>query len=112
MPAKCEFYILTVSFLGHIVRKNFLKMDPSKVSTVTEWPVSTTPNQLQRFLGFANFYRRFICSLSMVAALLTALTSVKTPFQWMPTAEGPFNSLKHIYTSAPILQTLAPLVRE
>lgn len=61
-----------------------VQMDPAKVSAVTEWPAPTNLKQLQRFLGFANFYRRFIRNYSHLAAPLTALTSTSTTFCWTP----------------------------
>ncbi len=57
---KCEFHVPSVSFLGFVVEKGQLRPDPSKVEAVKEWPVPTTRKQLQRFLGFAHFYRRFV----------------------------------------------------
>lgn len=57
-------------------------MEPSKVKAVTEWTVPDSQKQLQRFLGFANPYRRFIRNYSSMAAPLTALTNSKTPFTW------------------------------
>ena len=79
-------------------------MDPAKVSAVMSWPVPETRKKLQQFLGFANFYRRFIRGYSTVAAPLAALTSVKQQFQWTAAADKAFKSLKARFTSAPILQ--------
>lgn len=78
-------------------------MDPAKVRAVTEWPVPANLKQLQRFLWFANFYRRFIRDYSHLAAPLTS-----TPFHWSPEAEAEFRELKHRFTSAPILTQLDP----
>uniref|UniRef100_A0A8C5HTM3 Gypsy retrotransposon integrase-like protein 1 n=3 Tax=Gouania willdenowi TaxID=441366 RepID=A0A8C5HTM3_GOUWI len=100
---KCEFHITTVSFLGFVISPGRVMMDPAKLSAVSEWPQPETRKQLQRFLGFANFYRRFIRDYSRVAAPLTALTSTSIPFQWTPKAEQAFQSLKVRFTSAPIL---------
>ncbi|KAL2087157.1 hypothetical protein ACEWY4_018216 [Coilia grayii] len=66
-------------------------------------PLPDNRKRLQQFLGFANFYRRFIQNYSSVAAPLTALTSVKKAFVWTPTAEVAFTALKDRFTSAPIL---------
>ncbi len=75
---------------------------------MTTWPVPEDRKQLRRFLGFANFYRRFIRGYSTMAAPLTALTSPKVPFRWSPAAEAAFNTLKARFTSAPILQVPDP----
>ena len=93
----------SVSFLGFIVEKGQIKTDPAKVKAVAEWPTPTSRKQLQRFLGFANFYRRFIRNYSRVATPLTQLTSVKVPFVWSPAAEGSFVTLKCLFSSAPVL---------
>lgn len=100
---KCEFHVSKVSFLGSIVAEGSLQMDPSKVRAVSEWPRPETRKQLQRFLGFANFYRRFIRSYSSVAAPLHVLTSPGTSFRWTPAAEEAFQHLKQRFCSAPIL---------
>ncbi|KAI3358251.1 hypothetical protein L3Q82_003249 [Scortum barcoo] len=101
---KCEFHASSVSFLGFIVGRGSLQMDPAKVSAVASWPTPSSRKQLQRFLGFANFYRRFIRGYSTVAAPLTALTSSKVTFQWsVSAANEAFNTLKTRFTSAPIL---------
>ena len=78
------------------------------MSAVSDWPIPDSRKQLQRFLGFANFYRRFIRGYSMVAAPLMALTSLKVPFQWTSPADEAFRSLKGRFTSAPILQMPDP----
>ncbi|KAI3355849.1 hypothetical protein L3Q82_004229 [Scortum barcoo] len=75
----------------------------AKVSAVASWPTPSSRKQLQRFLGFANFYRRFIRGYSTVAAPLTALTSSKVTFQWSVAAKEAFDALKTRFTSAPIL---------
>ena len=70
---------------------------------MADWPTSTNRKQLQRFLGFANFYRRFIRGYSSVASSLTRLTSVKTKFLWSPAADAAFSRLKCLFSSAPVL---------
>ncbi|KAK7938999.1 hypothetical protein WMY93_002325 [Mugilogobius chulae] len=100
---KCEFHVQSVSFLGYIIGNGQVKPDPSKIRAVEEWPSPENRKQLQRFLGFANFYRRFIRNYSQVAMPLTRLTSSKIPFCWTPDAEKAFNNLKLLFTSAPVL---------
>ena len=101
---KCEFHVPSVAFLGYIVAEGSIQMDPAKISAVTGWPVPENRKKLQQFLGFANFYRRFIRNYSTVAAPLTALTSTKQPFTWTPEANKAFANLKARFTTAPILQ--------
>ena len=83
-------------------------MDPEKIKAVVEWPSPDSRKALQRFLGFANFYRRFIRNFSQLAAPLTALTSTKTTFRWSDTVEAVFAKMKSCFVSAPILITPDP----
>ncbi|XDV37360.1 hypothetical protein PO909_006967 [Leuciscus waleckii] len=100
---KCVFHAQSVPFLGHIVSSEGMRMDPDKVKAVIDWPSPDSRKALQRFLGFANFYRRFIRNFSQLAAPLTALTSPRTTFRWSDTAEAVFAKLKSRFVSAPIL---------
>ncbi len=101
------FHSRSVTFLGSVVSAEGISMDPDKVRAVIEWPVPDSRIALQRFLGFANFYRRFIRSFSQVAAPLTALTSIRS-FTWSEVAQNAFDHLKRLFTSAPILITPDP----
>lgn len=79
-------------------------MDPVKVTAVKEWPVPTTVKELQRFLGFANFYRRFIANYSKITSVLTSLLrGAKKTITWSPAAQDAFNHLKTAFCTAPIL---------
>ncbi|KAI5086841.1 hypothetical protein C0J45_23240, partial [Silurus meridionalis] len=78
-------------------------MDPTRVQAIRDWPTPTSRRHLQRFLGFANFYRRFIKGYSSVAAPLHLLTSSLRSFFWGPEAEEAFLELKRRFTEAPIL---------
>uniref|UniRef100_A0A4W5N0X4 ribonuclease H n=1 Tax=Hucho hucho TaxID=62062 RepID=A0A4W5N0X4_9TELE len=100
---KCEFHAQSVPFLGHIVSSEGMHMDPEKVKAVVDWPSPDSRKALQRFLGFANFYRRFIRNFGQLAAPLTALTSLSTTFRWSGAAEAAFSDLKGRFASAPIL---------
>ncbi len=100
---KCVFHAQSVPFLGYIVSSEGMRMDPDKVQAVVDWPTPDSRKALQRFLGFANFYRRFIRNYSQLAAPLTALTSTKTMFRWSSSAEAAFSKLKSCFVSAPIL---------
>ena len=79
-------------------------MDPAKVDAVRCWQVPETRKKLQQFLGFANFYRRFIHNYSSIAAALTALTSSKSSFGWSHSADMVFQTLRDRFSSVPILQ--------
>lgn len=91
---KSEFHVSSVPFLGFIVSKGNLQMDPGKVHAVREWPQPSSVKQVQRFLGFANFYRKFIRNFSSVAEPLSALTKKSAqPFRWTEKANQVFNKL-------------------
>jgi hypothetical protein len=84
-------------------------MDENKVTPINNGPKPTIVKELQLFIGFSNYYRRFIQNFSSTAAPLTALTSQKTlTLQWTETALTAFNILKHLFTSAPVLRQPDP----
>ncbi|KAK3522508.1 hypothetical protein QTP86_016797 [Hemibagrus guttatus] len=76
-PEKFEFHQSTMSFLGYVIMRQGVEMDVTKVQVVTEWPSPSTVKELQRFLGFANFYWRFIHNYSSMAGPLTSLLKGK-----------------------------------
>ena len=100
---KAEFHASEVTFVGFTIRPGQILIDPTKVKAVADWPIPITRKKLQQFLGFANFYRRFIRNYSYVAAPLTALTSPRLTFQWSSADDKAFNDLKTRFSSAPIL---------
>ena len=100
---KCEFHRSTVQFLGFVVSRGKIAMDPSKTEAVMSWPTPTDRRELQRFLGFSSFYQRFIRGFSSTVRPLTALTSTKVPFCWTPEADTTFTALKMGFSTAPIL---------
>ncbi|KAK3547073.1 hypothetical protein QTP86_009905 [Hemibagrus guttatus] len=102
---KCEFHRPTVTFLGYVVSRRGVEMDAVKVRTVTDWPAPTTVRELQCFLGFTNFYRRFIRNYSSVAGPLTSLLRGKPKrLTWTDQARVAFQQLKDCFTTAPILR--------
>ena len=86
-----------------MISPGVVQMDPGKVKAVTGWAVPSSRRELQRFLGFANFYRKFVRNYSSVAAPLTSLTSTKVRFLWNKDAESAFSTLKTMFTTAPVL---------
>ena len=71
---KSEFYVKETIFLGHVINGQEVKMDPSKLETVFKWPIPTKKKEVQDFLDFANYYRRFIVNYSAKARPLIDLT--------------------------------------
>ena len=103
-PEKCRFHVQEVDYLGLVITPGGIKMQPSKVSTIQKWESPKSVKQVQEFLGFANFYRRFILNYSGVVAPLTRLTRKDVPFVWDREEEEAFQNLKNAFTSAPILR--------
>ncbi|KAK3522300.1 hypothetical protein QTP86_001906 [Hemibagrus guttatus] len=102
---KCEFYRSSVTFLGYVISHQGVEMNVVKVRAVTEWPAPTTMRELQHFLGFTNFYRRFIRNYSSVAGPLTSLLRGKPKkLTWTDQAWTAFQQLKNCFTTAPILR--------
>ncbi len=101
---KCEFHTTSVTFLGYIISQEGVAMDENKVRAVLDWPLPFNIKELQRFLGFANFYRRFIRGFSSITAPLTDMTKKGLHrLQWTTVAHRAFDQLKHQFTTAPIL---------
>ena len=78
--SKCKFWLRQVSFLGHVVSKDGILVDPTKIEAVTKWKRSTTIIEIRSFLGFAGYYRRFVQDFARVASPLTQLTKKGVPF--------------------------------
>jgi hypothetical protein len=103
-PQKCQFHATKVSFLGFMISSEGIHMDPAKVEAVLGWERPKSPHDIQIFLGFANFYRRFIKGYSKITAPLTNLTRKEVKFKWSHEAEESFLSLKQAFCTAPILR--------
>jgi hypothetical protein len=93
-----------VKYLGFIISTTGTKIDPAKITTIQEWPQPQNVKDVQSFLGFANFYRRFIKGYSSIVAPLTRLTRKDIPFAWTSDCAHSFNDLKIAFTTAPILR--------
>jgi hypothetical protein len=107
-PDKCHFSVDSVEYLGFILSKEGLKMDPSKVRTVQDWPEPRKVRDIQSFLGFANFYRRFISDYSGIVVPLTRLTRKGVPWKFSDDARKSFEALKAAFISAPVLTHWVP----
>lgn len=106
---KCDFEVQSVKYLGFMLEAGKgIRMDPEKVKAILEWCTPSNVKAVRAFLGFANFYRRFIRDFSDIVAPLIALTKKEQGFDWNATAEAAFQKLKKLFTTAPILTQFDP----
>ncbi|GJV28572.1 putative nucleotidyltransferase, ribonuclease H [Tanacetum coccineum] len=101
--SKCEFWINTVKFLGHMIDSSGIHVDPAKIEAVKNWASPTTPLEIRQFLGLAGYYRRFIKGFSKIAKPMTELTQKNQKFDWGEEQEEAFQLLKQKLCDAPIL---------
>ena len=108
-PSKCEFFKESLNYLGYRVSKNGIKTDPKKIEAIVNWPTPRTVTEVRSFLGFTNYYRRFIEKYTQIAHPLNVLISgdnashKNRTVQWSEEAEAAFKELKDHCTKAPIL---------
>jgi transposase InsO family protein len=105
---KCKFHASEVTYLGLIISRDGIKMDPKKVAAVEDWESPNGVRDVRAFLGFANFYRRFIRHFSKIVQPLVGLTKKNAKFDWNDKCERAFNDLKYRFTTAPILAHFDP----
>ena len=91
-----------------MVSRDGIGMDPAKVSAITDWPTPKSVKEVQSFLGFANFYRKFILHYSSLTTPLATLTRKAVKFTWSAQENAAFRQLQTAFTSAPILQHFQP----
>ncbi|GJX09045.1 putative nucleotidyltransferase, ribonuclease H [Tanacetum coccineum] len=101
--SKCEFWINTVKFLGHVIDSSGIHVDPAKIEAVKNWASPTTPSEILQFLGLAGYYRRFIEGFYKIAKPMTELTQKNQKFDWGEEQEEAFQLLKQKLCAAPIL---------
>jgi hypothetical protein len=88
--SKCEFWMKQVAYLGHVISKGGISVDPSKVQDILSWNVPTSVGDIQSFLGLVGYYRRFIKGFSKISKPLTELLKKDKKFEWTSTCEASF----------------------
>ncbi|KAL5550510.1 hypothetical protein UlMin_000686 [Ulmus minor] len=88
------FWLDKVHFLGHVVSKDGVSVDPAKIEAVSKWPAPTNVTEIRSFLGLAGYYRRFVEGFSSLAAPLTTLTKKGKKYEWTEKCEESFQELK------------------
>lgn len=112
---KCLFLVKRVNYLGLIITPQGIEMDPKKLSSISNWPTPSSPHDLHSFVGFCNFYRRFIPNFSKLAVPLNNLLKCKVttdkgrrrviypPFDWTSACQQAFDSLKAEFAVSRVL---------
>ena len=101
--SKCKFGKTEVKFLGMVVGSGCICMDPAKLSVIAAWPPLKTVKAVRSFLGFCNFYCKFIPGFSNMVAPLTILTHKNQPWVWSPAQQTAFTTLLSCFQTTPIL---------
>ncbi|XP_015086935.1 uncharacterized protein LOC107030041 [Solanum pennellii] len=101
---KCEFAKQEIQFLGHLVSKNQVRLDPKKVQAIVDWQAPRHVKDLRSFLGLANYYRKFITGYSKRSAALIELLKKDTKWVWSERCDEAFQNLKEAIASEPILK--------
>ena len=100
---KCKWKVREVEFLGVVIGPEGIKMEEGKVKEVVEWPTPKSVKDVQKFLGLANYYRRFIEGFATVAKPLHDLVKKDKKWEWMEREERVFRELKGRFTKKPVL---------
>ena len=101
--SKCTWGQTELPYLGHIVSKDGIKVDPKKIQAVADWPQPTNLTEIQQFLGLTNFFCKYIQGYTNLSMPLTLLLHNNTPFAWVAACQEAFDGLKTALTTAPCL---------
>ncbi|GBG64310.1 hypothetical protein CBR_g41229 [Chara braunii] len=105
---KCEFGRTRILYLGHEISAEGLKPDDAKVASIRDWPRPQSVTEMRSFLGMTGYYRTLVKNYSIVAAPLTDLTRLDTPWEWTDECEAAFRHLKHALTHYEVLKLPDP----
>ena len=106
--SKCDFWLKEVSFLGHIVSVEGIRVDPAKIEAVVNWKSPQNVTEVRSFLGLAGYYRRFVRGFSVIASPLTKLLRKGIKFEWTAKCQNSFEQLKGMLVEAPVLTQPTP----
>jgi len=98
--------VIEVKFLGVVIRPRGVEMQKEKVKEVLNWPALRNIKEVQKFLGLANYYRRFIKDFAKIAAPLYVLVRKKQKWKWKKEQKEAFGKLKEVFMTEPILAIL------
>jgi len=102
---KCVWKVKRIEFLGVVIGPNGIEIEAEKVDGVCNWPQLRNVKDVRKFLGLANYYRRFIKNFARIARLMNVLTWKEEKWWWEEAQQKAFEELKEIFTSKPVLAT-------
>ncbi len=102
-PSKCKLFQTSVEFLGHVVSSEGVACDPKKIEAIEQWERPKNVKDVRSFVGFCQYYRKFIENFSSIAAPLYHLTRKHAKFEWTEICETTFCTLKEKLVTAPVL---------
>ena len=108
-PSKCEFFKKRIHYLGHIVSDKGIETDPRKIEAIVQWPGPRTVHEVRKFLGFTNYYRKFVYKYAQIARPMNKLISGENAkkkhkkVEWGDDQEQSFTQLKEACTKTPVL---------
>ena len=105
-PKKCQWKVREVEFLGVVIGPKGVEMQKEKMEGVLNWPAPRNIKEVQKFLGLANYYRRFIKDFARVVAPLHVLVRKEQKWKWEKEQEEAFGKLKAVFTTEPVLAIL------
>ncbi|GKB97960.1 putative reverse transcriptase domain-containing protein, partial [Tanacetum coccineum] len=101
--SKCDFWLYSVQFLGHVIDRSGVHVDPAKIEAIKSWAAPTTPTEVRQFHGLTGYYRRFIEGFNLISKPLTKLTQKNKKYGWGEEKEEAFQMLRQKLCSALIL---------
>jgi len=104
----CKFEKQELKYLGYVISPNKVRMDPTKLKGIIDWKTPKTLRETRQFLGFCNFYRKFIKDYAKIASSINQLVKKNVKFSWTEEAQKAFDKLKKQFRQEPILVTADP----
>ena len=101
--SKCQFWLDSVAFLGHVISAEGVSFDPQNIEAIVNWKPPTNVTEIRSFLGLVGYYRKFVEGFLKLAAPLTKLTRKEETFVWSEACQQSFDEIKRKLTSAPVL---------
>jgi hypothetical protein len=102
-PRKCHLFARETEYLGHVISEAGVKVNPHRVTAITEWPIPCCVTEVRSFLGTASYYRKFVRNFAMIASPLHKLTQTGAQWAWGEEEQRSFDKLKVALSTAPVL---------